>query len=373
MVTLNEMQFAGMIGMGLLSLTMTVNVPRRVAKHPVYGRARWLMSCGLALLSIQFLIQYAFNLREMGLNQAIFVNLLFFIPCTLSMSLAILYVQRQGGVKYNEWMVGWRLYALVAIVLIVTVFFDGVPFAQDSPALRKAEYFGAAVYLIIQTHYFVLHVREYRRLKRAISEYYDSDRNDLLRWMGFSIIIMALFALLVPVIMFTPNFILIPFSIAFFFMIYYTATSFHAYGISLDTQRVEEAEESMQTDEAEVEAEVGDALSEQDRQRVLQATDKWVADGGYLKPNLTLSSVADEMNLQRYLLKAWLRETPYGKLSTWLNNLRTEEAKRLMKTHPDWALDTVAEQCGFASRQYFHKIFHQVTGITPTKFQDENL
>ena len=152
MITVNEMQFAGMIGMGLLSLTLNINVPRRVAKHPVYGWARLLMSTGLALLSIQFLLQYAFNLREMGLNQAIFVNLLFFIPCTLSMSLAILYVQRQGRINYNEWMVGWRLYALVAVVLISTVLLDGVPFAMDSPALRKAEYFGAAVYLIIQTH-----------------------------------------------------------------------------------------------------------------------------------------------------------------------------------------------------------------------------
>ena len=365
------MQFAGMIGMGLLSLTLNINVPRRVAKHPVYGWARLLMSTGLALLSIQFLLQYAFNLREMGLNQAIFVNLLFFIPYTHSMSLAILYVQRQGRINYNEWMVGWRLYALVAVVLISTVLLDGVPFAMDSLALRKAEYFGAAVYLIIQTHYFVLHVREYRRMKRAVSEYYDRDRDDLLRWMGFSILIMALFALLVPVIMFTPNFILIPFAIAFFFMIYYTATSFYSYGISLDNQRVEEAEQSLQTDEAESEAE-GDTLSEAERQRVLNATNKWVTEGGYLKPNLTLSSVADEMHLQRYLLKAWLRETPYGKLSTWLNNLRTEQAKRLMTAHPEWALDSVAEQCGFASRQYFHKIFHQVTGITPTRFQDEN-
>ena len=373
MVTLNEMQFAGMIGMGLLSLTLNVNVPRRVAKHPVYGWARLLMSTGLALLSVQFLIQYAFNLREMGLEQPIFVNLLFFIPCTLSMSLGILYVQRQGHINYNEWMVGWRLYAVVAIVLIATVLLDGVPFNQESRALQWAEYFGAAVYLVIQTHYFVLHVREYRRLKQAVSEYYDRDRDDLLRWMGFSILIMALFALLVPVIMFTPNYILIPFSIAFFFMIYYTATSFYSYGISLDTQRVEEAEESLLVDEAEVEAEVGASLSESDRQRVQAATEKWVADGGYLKPNLTLSSVADEMNLQRYLLKAWLRETPYGKLSTWLNTLRTEEAKRLMKAHPDWALDTVAEQCGFASRQYFHKIFRQVSGITPTRFHDENL
>ena len=83
-------------------------------------------------------------------------------------------------------------------------------------------------------------------MQRAVEEYYDRERNDLLRWMGFSIIVLASFALIVPIIMFAPDFILIPFAILSFFMIYYTASSFYAYGISLDTQRVEEAENSLQ-------------------------------------------------------------------------------------------------------------------------------
>lgn len=354
--------------MGVQALTLVVLVPRRVAKHPVYGWARWLMATGLALLSLQFLVQYAFNIRQdMGITQAVFVNLIFFIPCTLSMSLAILYVQRQGQVTYNEWMTGWRLYGLILVLLIGTAIFDRVPFHSFSEAVRKAEYVCAALYLAMQSYYFYLHLHAYNRMKRAVEEYFDRDRDDLLRWMGLSIVILALFALLVPLILFAPDYILIPFAIASFFLIYYTASSFYAYGISLDTQRVEEAEQILQAD-AEEATEAEPMLTEEERMRIEKAANAWASGGGYLKPNLTLTSVADEMGLQRYLLKAWLHGTEYSKLSTWLNHLRTEEAKRLMEEHPEWSLDTVSEKCGFSSRQYFHKVFRQETGITPTHY-----
>ena len=362
------MQFAGMILMGALALTQIIQVPRRVAHHPIYGRARWLMATGLALLSIQFFLQYFYGFREMGVNQAVFINLLFFVPCTLSMSLAILFVQRQGHVTYHEWMMGWRLCAVMAAILIATVLADGIPFREYSPALRTAEYIGAAIYLIIQSFYFILHVREYHRMRNAVSEYYDRDRNDLLGWMGLSIVVLALVALFVPAVIFVQGHLLTTFAVFFLCLIYYSACSFHAYGISLDNARVEEAEQSVMSDDAEVANESGGVLSDADKAHVKEASDKWVESGAYCKPNLTLSSVAEEMDIQRYLLKAWLRETEFGKLSTWLNHLRTDEAKRLMTVHPDWALDSIAEQCGFSSRQYFHKVFHEITGITPTHF-----
>lgn len=267
-------------------------------------------------------------------------------------------------------MTGWRLYGLILAILVGTALADGVPFREESHVLRIAEYVCSVIYLVQQGYYFYLHLHAYHRIQRAVEEYYDRERNDLLRWMGFSIIVLASFALIVPIIMFAPDFILIPFAILSFFMIYYTASSFYAYGISLDTQRVEEAENSLQTDAEEEEQEAGTGLSEGEKRRIEKASREWVEAGGYLKPNLTLTSVADEMHLQRYLLKAWLRETEYGKLSSWINYLRTEEAKRLMAEHPEWSLDIVSEHCGFSSRQYFHKIFHEQTGITPTSFQE---
>ena len=142
-ISMGEIQFAGMIAMGALALTQVLQVPRRAAHHPVYGQARWLLFAGLALLSIQFFLQYVLRLREMGVTQAVFVNMLFFMPCALTISQAILVVQRQWRITYNEWMMGWRFYAVASAILIAVALSDGKPFSAESDRLRKAEYVSA--------------------------------------------------------------------------------------------------------------------------------------------------------------------------------------------------------------------------------------
>lgn len=371
MITMGEIQFAGMVAMGALALTQVFQVPRRAAHHRVYGHARWLMFTGLVLLTLHFFVQYIGGFRTMGVTQAVFINLLFFIPCNLCISLAMLFVQRQGQIKYNEWMMGWRGYALASAILIATILIDSTPFREESHALRVAEYVSAVIYMLIQCYYFALHYREYRSMHQAVLEYFDHDRRDLLLWMGLSVVALALTGLFIPVLIFTTGWPLIGFSVFMFCTIYYCASSFHSYGISLDAQRVEEARRSLSHDEEETVTTENFTLSDTDKQRINAAAQHWADEGGYLKSNLTLSSVAAEMDVQRYMLKAWLQESEYGKLSSWLNCLRTEEAKRLMRQHPEWSLDIISEHCGFSSRQYFHKVFHQQMGITPTNFQNQ--
>lgn len=52
----------------------------------------------------------------------------------------------------------------------------------------------------------------------------------------------------------------------------------------------------------------------------------------------------------------------------WLTSLRIDEAKRLLREHPDWSNDTIAQLCGFSSRSYFQNVFRKQTGITPAQF-----
>ena len=41
----------------------------------------------------------------------------------------------------------------------------------------------------------------------------------------------------------------------------------------------------------------------------------------------------------------------------------------MLRDHPDWTIDSIAEHCGFNSRKYFHQVFQEQTGITPAKYQ----
>jgi AraC-like DNA-binding protein len=362
MITTSEMQYGGMLTTGLLALTIALQLPRRAARDSVYGRARWWMVGGLALLSVQFLLQYLFNFRQMGVTQAVYVNLMMFMPCSAMISMAILCMQRYGRTKRGDWLVSCAIYALAAAVLTLTALADGVPFAHESAALRAAEYVGAALYAALQFYYFYQHWTAYQQMRHAVDVYYDRERSDLLGWMGRSVVMLAVLTLAVPFVIFAEGWMLTVYGSLFFFTIYYCASCFHSYGISLDTQRVEEARRSFESDEA-----VDFTLSADDRHRVEEAAAQWTATGGYCQRDLTLTTVAAAMDVPRYMLKEWLQASDDHKLSNWLNRLRTDEACRMMTEHPEWSLDAVADHCGF-SRSSFHRIFYSLKGVTPGRF-----
>ena len=98
---------------------------------------------------------------------------------------------------------------------------------------------------------------------------------------------------------------------------------------------------------------------------------QWTDSGAYREHNLTIAVVARQMGLPQKQLQEWLRQSEYKKLAGLVTTLRIEEAKRVLKEHPDWSVESVADHCGFNDRKYFHQVFLQYTGTTPAKFQQE--
>ena len=174
---------------------------------------------------------------------------------------------------------------------------------------------------------------------------------------------MAVLAFFVPVVIFMEGSLLVLFSIAYFFCISYSTISLYRYGVSEDVMRVEEAK-GMRSEEMR-----SDGMRSEKLLLVEEAVSKWTETGSYKEHNLTLSVVARQMNLPRRQLQEWLRHSDYKNLAGLVTMLRIEEAKEILKAHPEWSVESVAEHCGFSSREYFHRAFRQITKMTPAKFQ----
>ena len=380
MITIGEMQISGTLTMLMLSVMMILCVPRHSRHSGSFAKARWIMAAGTGLISLQFLLQYIIGFRQMGITQGVLLNLLLFMPASMLCCMAILYVQLQGHVARKNWIVGGGICSLSALILISTVLLDGIPLQQESKVLRMTEYIGAVLYVVMQTYVFVLQLKAYRTLSQAVEEYYDSERRDLFNWMGLSMKAMTLLAFLVPLIIFMDGKPLVLFSLAYFLCISYSAISFYSYGISENMMYVEEAESKNVNDilNANENCDIdGDNDSnnitklDQQRQRVEEALKQWTDSGAYREHNLTIAVVARQMGLPQKQLQEWLRQSEYKKLAGLVTTLRIEEAKRVLKEHPDWSVESVADHCGFNDRKYFHQVFLQYTGTTPAKFQQE--
>ncbi len=393
MITLGEMQISGMLTMTILSVMLVACAPGRSIRRHSFAVARWMMAGGTGLIALQFLLQYAHGFRQMGITQGVLCNLLFFTPASMLCGMAILYVQRQGSVSRKEWLSVAAMPVLSAIILIGTVLLDGVPIREESVALRIAEYVGSLIYVVMQSFIFAKQYKAYKRLEQAVDEYYDRSRRDLFGWMGLSMKTMTLLAFFVPVVIFMEGAPLVLFSIAYFFIISYSTISLYTYGVSKDMEKVEEAGAidhlPLTIDHSPLDTEqslcaANNSQCSMFNEEPLSAQPimvngqwsmfnerikDWIASGHYREHNLTLSIVARQMGVPQKQLQLWLRQSEYKKLAGLVATLRIEEAKRVLKEHPEWSVESVADYCGFNDRKYFHQVFQQYTGTTPAKYQ----
>ena len=103
---------------------------------------------------------------------------------------------------------------------------------------------------------------------------------------------------------------------------------------------------------------------------VSHAVERWLATGGHLKMGITSPIAADAMGIPRYQLTAWVKASGHTSFTRWITTLRIDEAKRTLKEHPGWSIESVADHCGF-SRTHFQRVFKQETGSSPAEFLDE--
>ena len=377
---MEQMQFTAVVVLTLLTLKLLL-LPAKVSGKAVVSRARWMMVIGIAVLDVQFLLQYMLGLRAMGVTQAVMLNLVMFVPASWIFSMGLLYLQRRGKISMVDRWVGGFSWAVVLSLLGIAAAIDGEPLLSDTPELRTAEIIASGVYLAMQGHYSFRHMANLRAMGQAMQDYYDSDMGGLLRWMRVSVIVLAVLSLMVPALIFVhSSIVLAPFSVIFFVGIYYVVDSFCSYVVSSAPGKVMEAEESETKSEEE-------SAEESEKERKEQGTDsagqrhhmmvphnmeelveQWIAAGNYRKTGMKMPVTAGEIGVMQYQLSAWLRQQG-KKYSEWMTELRIAEAQRVLLEHPEWSNEYVAQHCGFTDRSYFHKRFKEATGMTPSDWQ----
>ena len=84
---------------------------------------------------------------------------------------------------------------------------------------------------------------------------------------------------------------------------------------------------------------------------------------------ISLEILSEEMGLTpNYLCKIFKNSTGM-KLTQYINQVRVEGAKKLLK-NTNMKAHEIAETVGFSSASYFSTIFKQVTGTTVSEYKD---
>lgn len=370
---MEQMQFSAVLLLTLLLLKLLL-MPNKVMLNTVMGKACWLMTIGIALLDVQFLLQYTLGLRALGVTQAVLVNLLLFIPCSWTISLAIIYLQRQGELSRTDKLVGGVTWALAILLLGTAAVIDGQPLMSDSPELHYAEITVSIFYLTMQGHYAWRLMKNLRAMRLDLQNYYDHDMDDMLVWMKYSTVVLGLLALMVPMLIFVQRQELAFFAILFFVSIFYLVDTFCNYMLSSAPKKMARAEQEPST----LNPPVGPTErlqdpSEQEPSSPQLSThhasliEKWIEHGGFRHCGLTMPAAAEKIGIPRYQLSAWLKQQDLT-YAAWITALRIDEAERVIKEQPQWTNEAISQHCGFSDRSYFQKKFKERTGMTPAEY-----
>ena len=94
-------------------------------------------------------------------------------------------------------------------------------------------------------------------------------------------------------------------------------------------------------------------------------------DKPYMRQNLTLDQVAEEMKIAPKMLSLHLNNIYQLNFNAWINTLKIEEAKRLLVENMEMPASEIAIRCNYNDAATFAKVFKKVTGLTPIQYRKE--
>lgn len=91
----------------------------------------------------------------------------------------------------------------------------------------------------------------------------------------------------------------------------------------------------------------------------------------YTNPELTLSTLAKELNIRPQLLSQFINDNLNKSFTQFINEYRIEEVKRLLKENTPFKIDALGFEAGFNSSSTFYSAFKKITGTTPSNYQKQ--
>ncbi|MBO9573044.1 MAG: helix-turn-helix domain-containing protein, partial [Chitinophagaceae bacterium] len=108
--------------------------------------------------------------------------------------------------------------------------------------------------------------------------------------------------------------------------------------------------------------------------QVKDTLDEFIARRQYLRQNIRIKEVGEELGIQPYVLSAFINQLYQMRFNDYINKYRVEYIKDGL-LNGEWSqltLEAIAEEAGFTNRTTFLNAFKKFTGVTPTAFMQEN-
>lgn len=108
-----------------------------------------------------------------------------------------------------------------------------------------------------------------------------------------------------------------------------------------------------------------------DFERIDSALQQWVQQRGFVKNDLMSEDFAHSLGVSISTLRSYFNLRYQMDFRQWRTKLRVDYACTIIKEHPDYSYDIIAEMVGIGDRSNFTRNFKKITGMTPKEYADK--
>ncbi|MGK6350759.1 helix-turn-helix domain-containing protein [Parapedobacter sp. DT-150] len=111
-------------------------------------------------------------------------------------------------------------------------------------------------------------------------------------------------------------------------------------------------------------------LSSDDKVRIANLLSRMMAEGKlFASADISLAKLATEIRSTPHVVSQVINEQ-FGKgFFEWIGEYRIRESKVLLKQHPNYKIEEIADRVGYSSKSSFNTAFKKITGTTPSQYR----
>lgn len=333
----------------------------------------------IKILAIAYFVMALFNSLLLFFNENIYIPEYFnFIVILLSSLQAILFVFTLITL-FNPKYISRKIiiYNCLPVLFISILYLLSIIFFDEYKIISISDFvnnihqpnvivkFLFFIFYFVQLSYFVyLFFKEEKLYLKRIDNYFSETGKLRMKWVRLSFLfalsigILALIYQIFPSQIFDSIFTFINTCFYFIFAIYY-----------INYNKIFTSIEPI------IETEIIDAKADN---ASLRNKTNWhdfkniiVEKKYYLIEGVTLDIIAQKLKIGRTTLSGLINNEESVNFNSFINNLRIEDAKTIIKTNPELSIQNIAELTGYSEHSNFSRQFKNYTGITPNQWRKE--
>ena len=354
--------------LGLIMLLMRVAADEL---NVIYRRSRYFLAAAFLCLALNGLVHGLFQPRSTSILLAVAFNIVTYYLMAILIGMAFIPLLNLTGFGRRRLKMLLARWSITSIALALSQIFK-----TDSQITLGVTVIGTSVFLCDTVFIARRFFRIYHSMKVHITENYTNELEVFIKYLYKSVIALIAIGTSSVVITYLPHYVIVIYTITAIIIFVYVFLSFNNYSLyvnfissavvdyALDNNYAREHEEIIQEETKEqiiYDKKQANARVEQFNSLIA----KWIEEKRYCQSNISLNSLAADFGTNRQYLYQYLKEVRTTNFRQFVNSLRIEESKRLIKEeHKN--ISEAAEAVGFKSVSHFSTVFKDMVGKSPT-------